>query len=179
MICALGVRGRSRVDIDVRPPRGHPDPLEGEGNGAEESTALTFIQLEPRYGAGKWHFEAFSSGEKASMDLTVRDPVAPGYRTLEANPHIVEFLIVGLEPHQPFTMHFYEPREKYSPGTTPRATYVTSIEDRVHRDGTLTLKFDPAGADEGCYVAKLEVDDKLVDDLYNTLSVFCPIIPEY
>lgn len=62
-----------------------------------------------------------------------------------------------------------------SPGSTP-----PPVVERGFRspEGMTTMTIDATGATSTCYIAKLEVGGRIVDDLHNTLSYFCPRIED-
>ncbi len=108
------------------------------------------------------------------MDMRVGRPAAPGYVHSATREHrYVDFVVVGLEPNQEFTMHFYVPHDE-----DLLAEYVSSTRGRVGPEGMTTMTIDATGAPSTCYIAKLEVAGKIVDDLHNTLSYFCPRIED-
>lgn len=173
-VCVLGVLGEERVEVDFDAPRSTPPPVVEHGfrSPGEYGLVMMFQFLAPEYGAGRWHLTANAGGRTAQMDIWVGRPVAPGYVHSATRGHrYVDFVIVGLEPNQEFSMHFYEPHED-----DLLAEYISSTRGRVGPEGMTTMTIDTLGATNTCYIAKLEAAGKIVDDLHNTLSYFCPRI---
>lgn len=175
-VCVLGVLGEERVKVEFDAPGSTPPPVVERGyrSPGEYGLVTMYLFLAPEYGFGRWHLTAHAQGRTAEMDMWVRRPVAPGYVHSATREHrYVDFVVVGLEPNAEFTMHFYVPHDE-----DLLAEYVSSTQGRVGPEGMTTMTIDAAGATSTCYIAKLEVVGRIVDDLHNTLSYFCPRIED-
>lgn len=176
-ICVLGLVGREPVEVSIDAPDRDPAPIMTNGIGGSPSMAMAYLHLMPENGAGRWRFTARAGSRSAGMMLDIPTATEPGYRHVSSGEdrpgEPVEFVLVGFESGQSFKMHIYRPRERQL-----IADYVTTSRGRVRRDGTQTLRFSPKGAEDGCHIAKVEVEGQILDDRFNELSSFCPYLPE-
>jgi hypothetical protein len=171
MVCALNPEGK--VHLEVIPPQGQSKTIHAPDYG----TTMTplYVELYPWLGEGVWKFRARSGDQSASMQLKVLGPEVPAYRIISEEGADDELLVVGLEPRERFFVRIYEPENPPRELTFPRAEYVSSLAERAEQNGVAALSLEPRNAKkETCYVAKVEVSGHMLDDLENTLSVFCP-----
>ena len=158
--------------MSIDAPGVDPPPLMEAGyrSPGELGQTMAYLYLEPEGGSGLWRFIARSRDQVAHMTVAVGDPVMPGYRHVDTrNRRYVDFVIVGLKPHQPYALHFYDPRLE-----ALTAEYFSTLRGHVDQRGSDTVTIDSLGAERDCYIAKLEVAGHFVDDEHNTLSTFCP-----
>lgn len=173
-ICILGVRGEEPVSVTVDAPEEDPAPLHGHGYNSPNSFGMVmlYVFLTPKNGTGTWNFTAHSKGRTAQMNVVVGQPSNPGYRHIDTRDRrYADFLLVGLAPNEPFSLHLYEPLP-----SSLEAEYMTTVRGQTGADGSRVVTIDSLGAKKDCYIAKVEVEGHMLDDRYNTLSVFCPLV---
>lgn len=177
-ICVLGVQELERVRIEIEAPGQNPEPLRID-NETGASIVYGSVPLLPENRSGRWRLTAQADGQDAEMSLRVLPPASPGYRRIETHPDgTVDFLVVGLQAGQRFSLHVYEPLDFPSEGSEelPKAEYLATVEAEADQAGQRIVTLDSEGAKEKCYLAKLEVDGRFLDDRHNELSVFCPTL---
>lgn len=177
-ICVLGVRGHKRIRVEIEAPGMDPESLPIR-NETEAGIAYASVTLLPENLPGQWRLTAHAGSKDAEAAVGVLPPAGPGYRHAETHSNGgVDFLVVGLDQRQPFALHIYKPVDIPSESSEelPRASYLATVEARANGTGHRIVTLDSEGAGEGCYLAKLEVNGRFLDDRHNELSVFCPTV---
>jgi hypothetical protein len=173
-ICSVGFDEEAPLELTVR----------HESRTIRSKTVAAMEQwdldLEPGMPLGSYEVNARQGAVSASTRFELTRATEPAYRVPFAPPTSREarVLLVGFKPGQRVTLSFY--RTPGATGATPddrgalQAQHLASTQVQVGGDGSKVFVHRRHPKDPGgCYLVKVRVGDATLDDLHNTLSVFC------